>query len=74
MDDSWLKQLLNHGWETVAGALSALTTYMFYEKRKQKELQQQMLEDNIAFKIEIREMKEDIKDIKDWLFTNKKKK
>ncbi len=74
MDENKVFQLLSHFWELIAGALSAAVSYMFYRRRKDRETQEEILKDNLTFKIEIREMKEDIKDIKDWLFTHNNKK
>lgn len=86
MDDSKLWLMLQHGWEVMVGILSATVSYMFYKKKKKEEylqsinstLQSHSL-DNSIFKVELRELKEDIqnlredlRDIKDWLLGPKK--
>lgn len=81
MDENGLYKLLSHGWEVVAGVTSAALSYVLYSKRKKEEQLSRIEEnvkentlDNSVFKVEIREIKEDIREIKDWIFNNKKRK
>jgi hypothetical protein len=74
VDDNKLYTLLSHSWEAIVSVLSATMAYLFYRKRKHDDQLDKLIEDNIVFQVEIREIKEDIKEIKEWLFLKKRNK
>lgn len=73
MDENKFIQLLSHSWEAIAGVLSATAAYIFTKKRKQDDKLSKLVEDNLIFSIEIREIKEDIREIKEFMFKMKNK-